>query len=235
MAAAALPAVTASLARGVSGSELPDIVSRSSLRTRRASAPGTVWASAYRDPLTCPNRGTSTVPARHSRAHEDRTLAADAEHGSIPGTRGRVRPVTLLGDPVLHTPCEDVTDFGPELAQLVEDMFATMYAAQGVGLAANQVGVASRVFVYDCPDDEDVAIWDTRRTPVSSRRTEWCCAGRRAVSRCPAWKRGRSGTTTPLSRVSGWTERCRCGARGGSPGVCSTSTTIWRVVCTWTG
>ncbi|MEV4447687.1 MULTISPECIES: peptide deformylase [Streptomyces] len=77
-------------------------------------------------------------------------------HGSIPGTRGRVRPVTLLGDPVLHTPCEDVTDFGPELAQLVEDMFATMYAAQGVGLAANQVGVASRVFVYDCPDDEDV-------------------------------------------------------------------------------
>jgi peptide deformylase len=64
--------------------------------------------------------------------------------------------VTLLGDPVLHTPCEDVTDFGPELAQLVEDMFATMYAAQGVGLAANQVGVASRVFVYDCPDDEDV-------------------------------------------------------------------------------
>lgn len=77
-------------------------------------------------------------------------------HGSIPGTRGRVRPVTLLGDPVLHTPCEDVTDFGPELAQLVEDMFATMYAAQGVGLAANQVGVASRVFVYDCPDDDDV-------------------------------------------------------------------------------
>ncbi|MET7721621.1 peptide deformylase [Streptomyces mirabilis] len=77
-------------------------------------------------------------------------------HGSIPGTRGRVRPVTLLGDPVLHTPCEDVTDFGLELAQLVEDMFATMYAAQGVGLAANQVGVASRVFVYDCPDDEDV-------------------------------------------------------------------------------
>lgn len=77
-------------------------------------------------------------------------------HGSIPGTRGRVRPVTLLGDPVLHTRCEDVTDFGPELARLVEDMFATMYAAQGVGLAANQVGVASRVFVYDCPDDEDV-------------------------------------------------------------------------------
>lgn len=77
-------------------------------------------------------------------------------HGSIPGARGRVRPLTLLGDPVLHTPCADVTDFGPRLAALVEDMFATMYAARGVGLAANQVGVGLRVFVYDCTDDEDV-------------------------------------------------------------------------------
>lgn len=77
-------------------------------------------------------------------------------HGSIPGAHGRVRPLSLLGDPVLHTRCEDVTDFGPELARLVEDMFATMYAAQGVGLAANQVGVPLRVFVHDCPDDDDV-------------------------------------------------------------------------------
>ncbi|WP_189184373.1 peptide deformylase [Streptomyces albiflavescens] len=77
-------------------------------------------------------------------------------HGSIPGTHGRVRPLTLLGDPVLHTPCEEVTGFGPQLGQLVEDMFATMYAAEGVGLAANQVGESLRVFVYDCPDDEEV-------------------------------------------------------------------------------
>ncbi|MET9956692.1 peptide deformylase [Streptomyces sp. NPDC006339] len=74
----------------------------------------------------------------------------------IPGSSGHVRAMTLLGEPVLHTPCETVTDFGPELARLVEDMFATMYAANGVGLAANQVGVGLRVFVYDCPDDEDV-------------------------------------------------------------------------------
>ncbi|HET9383033.1 MAG TPA: peptide deformylase [Streptomyces sp.] len=77
-------------------------------------------------------------------------------HASIPGARGRVRPLTLLGDPVLRTPCADVTGFGPGLARLVEDLFATMYAAQGVGLAANQVGEPLRVFVYDCPDDEDV-------------------------------------------------------------------------------
>lgn len=60
------------------------------------------------------------------------------------------------GDPVLHAPCEPVAGFDASLARLVEDMFATMYAARGVGLAANQIGVGLRVFVYDCPDDEDV-------------------------------------------------------------------------------
>ncbi|MEV4740169.1 peptide deformylase [Streptomyces sp. NPDC049555] len=75
---------------------------------------------------------------------------------TIPGSSGRVRPMRLLGDTALVAPCEPVTDFGTDLARLVEDMFATMYAANGVGLAANQVGVPLRVFVYDCPDDEDV-------------------------------------------------------------------------------
>ncbi|MFI1017786.1 peptide deformylase [Streptomyces sp. NPDC020965] len=73
----------------------------------------------------------------------------------IPGSSGLVRPMSLLGDPVLHAPCESVTDFGPALDRLIEDMFATMYAAPGVGLAANQVGVGLRVFVYDCPDDDE--------------------------------------------------------------------------------
>ncbi|MFF8647722.1 peptide deformylase [Streptomyces griseoluteus] len=77
-------------------------------------------------------------------------------HRSIPGAHGRVRPLTLLGDPVLHAPCGDVTDFGPELEALVADLFATMYAHEGVGLAANQIGVGLRVFVYDCPDDDEV-------------------------------------------------------------------------------
>ncbi|MGD3110954.1 peptide deformylase [Streptomyces sp. YGL11-2] len=76
-------------------------------------------------------------------------------HRTIPGSSGRVRPLRLLGDPALTVPCEDVTAFDGELAALVEDMYATMYAAEGVGLAANQIGVPLRVFVYDCPDDEE--------------------------------------------------------------------------------
>ncbi|GAA1000016.1 MULTISPECIES: peptide deformylase [Streptomyces violaceusniger group] len=76
-------------------------------------------------------------------------------HGVIPGSRGAVRPLRLLGDPALRAPCEEVTAFDAELALLIEDMYATMYAAHGVGLAANQIGVGLRVFVFDCPDDED--------------------------------------------------------------------------------
>lgn len=69
---------------------------------------------------------------------------------------GRARPVVVVGDPVLHTPTEPVTEFDDELARLIEDMFATMYVAEGVGLAATQVGVGLAVFVYDCHDDADV-------------------------------------------------------------------------------
>ncbi|MEV6011079.1 peptide deformylase [Streptomyces sp. NPDC051976] len=75
--------------------------------------------------------------------------------GTIPGSTGTIREMRLLGDPALHAPCTEVTAFDAELARLVEDMFATMYAAGGVGLAANQIGVGLRVLVYDCPDDED--------------------------------------------------------------------------------
>ncbi|QMU67789.1 peptide deformylase [Streptacidiphilus sp. P02-A3a] len=71
-------------------------------------------------------------------------------------SKGTSRPITVVGNPVLHHPCATVTDFGPELSALVDDLFVSMYAAEGVGLAANQIGVAQRVFVYDCPDDDGV-------------------------------------------------------------------------------
>ncbi|MFC7221132.1 peptide deformylase [Streptomyces polyrhachis] len=70
--------------------------------------------------------------------------------------RGTARPITVVGNPVLHRECRDVTVFDAELAALVDDMFASQRAAEGVGLAANQIGVDLKVFVYDCPDDEGV-------------------------------------------------------------------------------
>ncbi|MEU3650687.1 peptide deformylase [Lentzea sp. NPDC034063] len=67
-----------------------------------------------------------------------------------------VHRICIAGDPVLHNPTREVTEFDTELKTLVDDMFETMAAARGVGLAANQIGVDLRVFVYDCPDDEGV-------------------------------------------------------------------------------
>ena len=74
----------------------------------------------------------------------------------IPGSNGTVHPVIPWAQPVLRAPCATVTTFDDQLERLVEDLYATMYAADGVGLAANQIGVGLRVFVFDCPDDDDV-------------------------------------------------------------------------------
>ncbi len=71
----------------------------------------------------------------------------------MPIIRGSARPITYYGQPVLHRRCADVTAFDQALSDLVDDMFASMYAAEGVGLAANQIGVDLRVFVYDCPGE----------------------------------------------------------------------------------
>ncbi|KQS68663.1 peptide deformylase [Modestobacter sp. Leaf380] len=66
---------------------------------------------------------------------------------------GVARPIVTYGtNPVLHAPCTPVTEFGRELRHLLLDMFASMEEADGVGLAANQIGVDARVFVIDCPD-----------------------------------------------------------------------------------
>lgn len=61
-----------------------------------------------------------------------------------------VRAVRLFGDPVLTTRAEEVTEFDDKLKTLIADMMDTMDDEGGVGLAANQVGVLRRVFVFDC-------------------------------------------------------------------------------------
>ncbi|MGA9871187.1 MAG: peptide deformylase [Rhodococcus sp. (in: high G+C Gram-positive bacteria)] len=64
-----------------------------------------------------------------------------------------ILPIRIVGDPVLHTPTEPVDKSPAELAELIADMYETLAAANGVGLAANQVGVPLRLFIYDCPDE----------------------------------------------------------------------------------
>ena len=71
-------------------------------------------------------------------------------------TGGTVRPITRWGADVMHRLQEPVTAFDDDLRALAADMVATMYAADGVGLAACQIGVDRAVFVFDCPDDAGV-------------------------------------------------------------------------------
>ncbi|MFI0421680.1 peptide deformylase [Spongiactinospora sp. 9N601] len=60
-----------------------------------------------------------------------------------------MRDIRLIGDPVLRTPAEPVTVFDRDLRRLIDEMFAAMYAVDGVGLAGPQIGVSRRLFVYD--------------------------------------------------------------------------------------
>ncbi|WP_026196283.1 peptide deformylase [Corynebacterium lubricantis] len=65
-----------------------------------------------------------------------------------------IRPIVIHGDPVLHTPTAEVTEPLADLQELIADMHETMDVANGVGLAANQIGVSKRIFVYHCPDGD---------------------------------------------------------------------------------
>jgi peptide deformylase len=65
------------------------------------------------------------------------------------------RPILTYGDPILRQPAKAVADINGDLQQLIDDMVETMYAAPGVGLAANQVGSLRRVFVANPSEDHD--------------------------------------------------------------------------------
>ena len=82
-----------------------------------------------------------------------------------------VFPIRTFGDPVLRLPCAEVTEFDDALRKLADDMLETMYDAPGVGLAANQVGVQKRLFVYDINDGS--APGAVVNPVLSGHRGEW--------------------------------------------------------------
>ena len=66
-----------------------------------------------------------------------------------------IHPIVKYGDPVLETPTKKVDKFDAELQTLVDDMFESMYAARGVGLAAPQIGISRRLTVIDVSDGKN--------------------------------------------------------------------------------
>ena len=94
-----------------------------------------------------PDKSTSSkrLPAASSAAQETAAVAAP----ETPAKPVKIYPIVKFGDPILEKPGASVKTFDADLQQLVEDMFASMYAAQGVGLAAPQIGLSFRLAVVD--------------------------------------------------------------------------------------
>ena len=82
------------------------------------------------------------------------TTPDHAPYGQLP-EGGRVRPIVRWGTDVMHRTNQPVTAYDDDLRELAADLVATMYAADGVGLAACQVGVDLAMFVFDCHDSVD--------------------------------------------------------------------------------
>src|SRR5438094_5019511 len=81
-----------------------------------------------------------------------------------------IRPVRIYGDPVLRKKAAEVAEFDDTLRALVQDMRDTMAAYNGVGLAANQVGVLQRVLVVDVPMDDDQRVQCCLVNPAIAER-----------------------------------------------------------------
>ena len=139
-------------------------------------------------PGCLPPRERGILVAAHSRRNH---MSTDLTTG------GTVRPITRWGTPVMHQPTTPVTEFDEELHTLVRDMFATMRAAQGVGLAATQVGVSLAVFVYECPDADEVIHRGVVCNPVVELPTGRQRKLDAAEEGCLSWPGGYSSVARP--------------------------------------
>src|SRR2546428_10560759 len=92
--------------------------------------------------------GISTTMSDKSMSSEA-VASTSAETPQRLSAARKIYPIVKYGNPVLEKPGAPVKKFDAELEQLTEDMFASMYAAQGVGVAAPQIGLSLRVAVVD--------------------------------------------------------------------------------------
>ena len=120
-----------------------------------------------------------------------------------------VYPIVKLGDPVLEREAEDVTEFDtPELHKFLEDMFESMYAAKGVGLAAPQIGFSRKISVIDVSNGENPAdklvLINPQIVRIEGKQEgeEAASASRDFASRCGGPSASRCARGTPAARSS---------------------------------
>ncbi|PWG81135.1 peptide deformylase [Pararcticibacter amylolyticus] len=81
-------------------------------------------------------------------------------------------PIVAYGDPVLKKKADEISPEYPELPKLINDMFDTMYGANGVGLAAPQIGLSIRLFVIDITDKEEPGLEDFKKVFINAQMLE---------------------------------------------------------------
>lgn len=81
------------------------------------------------------------------------------------------RKIRIDGDSILRKICKPVTEMTPRLSQLIDDMFDTMYEANGVGLAAPQVGIVKRIVVIDIGDKNPLTLINPEIIETSGKQT----------------------------------------------------------------
>ncbi len=84
-----------------------------------------------------------------------------------------IREIVLMGDPVLRTEADEVTEFDDGLRALVRDMYETMYHADGIGLAAPQIGLAKRVIVVDLRRRDEDENGERERVALVNPKVTW--------------------------------------------------------------
>jgi peptide deformylase len=116
-----------------------------------------------------------------------------------------VRKITEYPEEVLNKLGEPVTEFDDNLAALCEDMFETMYAAEGVGLAAPQIGLSLRLFVMDC---EGIKLVAANPEIISKEGEQSSQEGCLSVGKVPAVLLGAQKARLRAQDVTGeWFER----------------------------
>ena len=82
-----------------------------------------------------------------------------------------IRNIREIGDTVLNKPCKEVKEITPRIRELIDDMIETMYDANGVGLAAPQVGVLKRIVVIDCTGEDLLIMINPQIIETSGEQT----------------------------------------------------------------
>lgn len=82
-----------------------------------------------------------------------------------------IRNIRTQGDPILSKVCKEVKEMTPRTKELIEDMFETMYEAEGVGLAAPQVGILKRIVVIDTTGEDPIVLINPRIVEANGEQT----------------------------------------------------------------